>query len=68
MKALSIKQPWVWAILNVGKDIENRTWMLSQNRGRHEGRSIYSVSRTARKLLLRVPSVLCAPAAGYLKC
>lgn len=23
-KALSIRQPWVWAILNAGKDIENR--------------------------------------------
>lgn len=26
-----------------------------------------SVNRAARKLRLRVPSVLCAPAAGYLK-
>ena len=25
MKALSIQQPWTWAILN-GKPIENRTW------------------------------------------
>ena len=25
MKALSIKQPWTWAILN-GKPVENRTW------------------------------------------
>jgi len=25
MKALSIRQPWAWAILN-GKDVENRTW------------------------------------------
>ena len=25
MKALSIKQPWAWAIIH-GKDIENRTW------------------------------------------
>jgi hypothetical protein len=32
MKALSIKQPWVWAILNVGKDVENRTW-TSNHRG-----------------------------------
>jgi len=23
MKALSIKQPWVWAILHAGKDVEN---------------------------------------------
>jgi hypothetical protein len=24
--ALSIRQPWAWAIINVGKDVENRTW------------------------------------------
>lgn len=26
MKALSIRQPWAWLILNGGKDIENRAW------------------------------------------
>ena len=26
MKCLSIKQPWAWAILHAGKDIENRSW------------------------------------------
>lgn len=26
MKALSIRQPWAWAIIHAGKDIENRTW------------------------------------------
>ena len=26
MKALSIRQPWAWMILNAGKDIENREW------------------------------------------
>jgi hypothetical protein len=26
MKALSIEQPWVYAILHEGKDIENRSW------------------------------------------
>lgn len=29
MKALSIQQPWCYAILNCGKDIENRTWRTS---------------------------------------
>lgn len=24
--ALSIRQPWAWCILNLGKDIENRDW------------------------------------------
>jgi len=26
MKALSIKQPWLWAITDLDKRIENRTW------------------------------------------
>ena len=29
MKALTIKQPWAWAILHGGKDIENRNWFTS---------------------------------------
>lgn len=29
MKTLSIQQPWAWAILNAGKDIENRQWSTS---------------------------------------
>lgn len=24
--ALSIRQPWAWAIINAGKDVENRDW------------------------------------------
>ena len=26
MKALSIRQPWIWAMFRLGKDVENRTW------------------------------------------
>lgn len=29
MKALSIHQPWAWAIMHAGKTIENRTWRTS---------------------------------------
>jgi hypothetical protein len=25
-RALSLKQPWAWAVLHAGKNIENRTW------------------------------------------
>lgn len=28
-KALTIHQPWAWAILRAGKNIENRTWPTS---------------------------------------
>ena len=33
MKALSIKQPWAWAIVNGFKPVENRTW-ITKFRGR----------------------------------
>jgi hypothetical protein len=42
MKALSIRQPWAWLILNAGKDIENRDWPTSF-RGRvliHTGKTM----------------------------
>ena len=29
MKALSIRQPWAWLVVNGYKDIENRTWSTS---------------------------------------
>jgi hypothetical protein len=33
--ALSIKQPWLYAILHLGKNVENRTWELpEQYRGK----------------------------------
>lgn len=33
MRALSIRQPWIWAILNAGKRIENRDWSGCAVRG-----------------------------------
>ncbi len=32
--ALSVRQPWAWAIIHAGKDIENRTWCSTWQRGR----------------------------------
>ncbi len=32
MKALTVHQPWAWAIIHAGKDIENRTW-ATKHRG-----------------------------------
>jgi len=29
MKAISIRQPWAWLIVNGYKDVENRTWRTS---------------------------------------
>ena len=33
MKALSIRQPWAWAILHAGKRVENRDWQGCHYRG-----------------------------------
>lgn len=27
MRALTVRQPWAWAIMHAGKDIENRSWL-----------------------------------------
>lgn len=43
LPALSIRQPWCWAILHAGKDIENRTWTTAY-RGRlllHAGKAAH---------------------------
>ena len=44
MRALSIRQPWAWLVVNGYKDIENRTWRTNF-RGRiyvHAGRRVVS--------------------------
>jgi hypothetical protein len=28
-KALSVRQPWAWAIIEGGKDVENRAWLTN---------------------------------------
>lgn len=42
MKAITLKQPWAWAVANAGKRIENRTWkptasMIGQRIAIHAG-------------------------------
>lgn len=39
MKALSIRQPWIWAILYAGKPVENRCWPT-----RHRGEILLHAS------------------------
>jgi len=45
MYALTIRQPWAWAILHLGKNIENRTWkppesLIGQRIAIHAGKQI----------------------------
>jgi len=41
MPALSIQQPWAWAILYAGKDVENRKWKTA-----FRGRVVIHASKT----------------------
>ena len=41
MKALSIHQPWAWAILHAGKNVENRGWST-----RYRGPLLIHASKT----------------------
>jgi hypothetical protein len=44
LKAITIKQPFAWAIIHAGKDIENRSW-LTKHRGPlviHAGASFHA--------------------------
>lgn len=41
MKALSVRQPWAWLIVNGYKDVENRNWRI----GRHSQHGFYRSQR-----------------------
>jgi hypothetical protein len=65
VKALSIRQPWAWLILNGFKDVENRDWRTSY-RGEfliHTGQKAHQREfRHAAHLAARLSIVLPAPA------
>lgn len=43
--ALSVRQPWAWAIICAGKDIENRSWQAVNHGLRHRGRIAIHASK-----------------------
>jgi hypothetical protein len=43
--ALSVRQPWAWAIINAGKDIENRSWQAVNHGLRQRGRIAVHASK-----------------------
>lgn len=61
MKAISIQNPWAWAILNAGKDYENRTWATNY-RGTiaiHVGRKVdWDSLQFFKELGIQLPAVL----------
>lgn len=43
--ALSVRQPWAWAIIHAGKDIENRTWQAVNHGLKRRGRVAIHASK-----------------------
>jgi hypothetical protein len=73
--ALSVRQPWAWAIIHGGKDIENRSWQ-AVNRGlAQRGRIAIHASKgmtrdeyeDAREFMLDRCNVTCPPAAELIR-
>ena len=62
LKALSIKQPWAWLIVNGWKDVENRSWN-THYRGRvliHAGKTmdnlgLETIAQIEKSLGLDIP-------------
>ena len=46
MKAISIRQPWAWLILNARKDVESRDWIYPC---RHRGPLLIHASKTCTR-------------------
>jgi|GEM_PF-540104 len=74
VKALSIRQPWAWAIIYGGKDIENRTWQAVRHGLDESGRFAVHASKgmtkdeyesTAR--FMKSLGVDCPPAADLIR-
>lgn len=55
MKAISIQQPWAWAILHAGKDVENRSWSTTY-------RGEVAVHATRMQTDYKLPAGVAAPA------
>lgn len=68
VKAISIRQPWAWLILNAGKDIENRDWrtsyrgpiLIHASKGmtHAEYKNAVETARMARRVLGCVPGLM----------
>ena len=43
--ALSVRQPWAWAIIHAGKDIENRSWQAVNHGLKKRGRIAIHASK-----------------------
>jgi hypothetical protein len=72
--ALSVRQPWAWAIIHAGKDVENRSWQAVNHGLSRRGRIAIHAAKGmtqqeyegAREFMIRI-GVMCPPAAELLR-
>lgn len=72
--ALSVRQPWAWAIIHAGKDIENRSWRAVNHGLTKRGRVAIHASKgmtreeyvDASEFMLKL-RIECPPARGLLR-
>lgn len=72
--ALSVRQPWAWAIIHGGKDIENRSWHAVDRgilrRGRvaiHAAKGITQQEYASARDFMQSIGVNCPPAADLMR-
>jgi hypothetical protein len=72
--ALSVRQPWAWAIIHAGKDIENRSWQVVNHglrqRGRiavHAAQGLLRSEYTSARMFMAGLGIECPPAADLLR-
>ena len=72
--ALSVRQPWAWAIIHAGKDIENRTWQAVNHgltqRGRvavHASKGLTREEYEAGHDFIESLGITCPPPADLLR-
>ena len=69
MKCLSIRQPWAWAIIHTGTDVENRSW-ITRHRGPlliHSGISLDTQWESACELIQSVSGLVVPPKSEMLR-
>lgn len=73
--ALSVRQPWAWAIIHAGKDIENRSWQAVNHGLTRRGRIAIHTSKgmtreeyvDASEFMLKDLRIECPPARDLLR-
>lgn len=73
--ALAVRQPWAWALIHAGKDMENRSWKRWKRDWKHRGRIAILASKGMTKeeyvngycAIRDITQTLCPPAGALIR-